>query len=128
MYDAAGRLLLVRRGRPPAAGSWSLPGGRVEPGETDVQAVAREVREETGLDVAVGALVGVVERDGPEGVVYRIRDYACEVRGGALRPGDDASDARWVTREEFTALPTAPFLAETLERWRALPASRDAEP
>ncbi|KWX05133.1 NUDIX hydrolase [Carbonactinospora thermoautotrophica] len=123
VYDAAGRLLLVRRTRPPAAGSWSLPGGRVEPGETDARAVAREVQEETGLDITVGALVGVVEQDGPDGAVYEIRDYACEVRGGTLRPGGDAGDARWVSREELTTLPTSPGLVETLAGWRALPRS-----
>jgi ADP-ribose pyrophosphatase YjhB (NUDIX family) len=67
--DDDGRLLLVQRARPPAAGTWSLPGGRVERGEDDAAAVIREVREETGLDVAAGELVGTVERDTVAGIV-----------------------------------------------------------
>ena len=62
IYDAAGRLLLVQRGREPARGSWSIPGGKVEPGESPHAAVVREVWEETGLDVEPLALVGTVER------------------------------------------------------------------
>ena len=60
--DAAGRLLLIKRGHEPGKGLWSIPGGRVEPGETDEQAVIREVREETGLAVQPGRLVGAVRR------------------------------------------------------------------
>jgi len=67
--DEAGRLLLIQRGHEPETGRWSLPGGRVEPGETDEQAVARETREETGLQVTCGALVGSVERPGLRGAV-----------------------------------------------------------
>ena len=66
------RLLVVRRRNAPGAGQWSVPGGRVEPGEDDGTAVRREVLEETGLDVAVGVLLGTVQRDGPGGVVYDI--------------------------------------------------------
>jgi ADP-ribose pyrophosphatase YjhB (NUDIX family) len=118
--DGDGRLLLVRRARPPAAGTWSLPGGRVEPGEDDAAAVVREVREETGLDVAVGELVGTVERSPGAGIVYVINDYACDVVGGTLRAGDDASDARWCAPAEVRSLPTSPGLVETLETWRIL--------
>ena len=77
------RLLLVRRGQEPAKGTWSVPGGRVEPGESDESATAREVLEETGLRVDVGRLVGTVERDAPGGGVYVIRDYACRPASGA---------------------------------------------
>jgi ADP-ribose pyrophosphatase YjhB (NUDIX family) len=118
--DDDGRLLLVQRARPPAAGTWSLPGGRVERGEDDTAAVVREVREETGLDVAVGELVGTVERSPGAGVVYVINDYACQVTGGTLRPGDDAADARWCTPAEVRGLPTSPELVETLESWNVL--------
>ena len=72
-----GRLLLVKRGQEPARGTWSVPGGRVEAGESDEQATAREVLEETGLRVVVDGLVGTVERDAPSGGVYVINDYAC---------------------------------------------------
>ena len=82
--DAAGRLLLIKRGHDPEAGRWSLPGGRVEPGESDAQALVREMREETGLIVQPGPLVGAVERPGPGGSVLEIRDYAATVMGGTL--------------------------------------------
>ncbi len=107
-------LLLVKRGHPPGEDRWSVPGGRVEAGETLENAVAREVREETGLEVSVGDLIGWVERTGP-GYHFVIVDFRAqlvslgdgEVPSGAaagessawdaaLRPGDDASDAAWV--------------------------------
>lgn len=117
MLDDDGRLLIVRRGRPPGEGLWSLPGGRVESGETDAAAVVRELREETGLDVAVGRLVGTVERPGPGDVTYEIRDYAATVTGGRLRAGDDAADVRWVTPAGLCALGTTPGLLEALSKW-----------
>ena len=92
--DEAGRLLLIQRGHEPETGRWSLPGGRIEPGETDEQAVARETREETGLQVTCGALVGSVERPGLRGAVLDIRDYAATVTGGRLAAGDDAAQDR----------------------------------
>lgn len=121
VWDGNGQLLVVRRGRPPGAGLWSIPGGRVEPGETDAEAVVRELAEETGLAVAVGALIGTVVRPGPGGVLYEIHDYAATLVGGTLHAGDDAAEARWVTPAELRALPTAPDMVETLTRWRALP-------
>lgn len=105
--DAAGRLLLVRRAHEPAQGMWSLPGGRIEPGETPAQAAAREVAEETGLAVEVGALLQTADILGGG---YRVHDFAATVVGGELRPGDDASDARWCTAEEVAALPLSPGL------------------
>ena len=116
-----GRLLVVRRGREPGLGLWSVPGGRVEPGESVEQACAREVREETGLQVAVGSLVGRVERAAPGGGTYVIDDLACTVVGpSALTPGDDADDARWVTRGELARLRTVDLLLETLAGWGVL--------
>jgi 8-oxo-dGTP diphosphatase len=121
VHDDAHRLLVVQRMRPPAAGRWSIPGGRVEAGETDVDAVRREVLEETGLHVVVGQRVGTVERPGLGGLVYDIRDYACTVTGGWLRPGDDAIDARWVRRRELLALDTTDGLVDALDAWGVLP-------
>lgn len=121
VHDDAGRLLLVRRANPPAQGLWSIPGGRVEPGETDDGAVVREVAEETGLQVRAERLVGSVERDGLGGDVYVIEDYLCFVVGGRLVAGDDASDAGWFTAKELSALDTSPGLVEALAEWDVLP-------
>lgn len=121
--DGQGRLLLVRRANPPEAGKWTLPGGRVEPGEDDTAALVREVSEETGLAADIGQLVGTVEREAGGGAVYVINDYACTVAGGQPpTPGDDAADARWFTPAEVRALPTTPHLVETLESWGVLDA------
>jgi ADP-ribose pyrophosphatase YjhB (NUDIX family) len=118
------RLLLVRRGQEPAKGSWSVPGGRVEPGESDETATAREVLEETALRVSVGRLVGTVERDGPGGVVYVIRDYLCRPESGAdldaVRAGDDADDVGWFTRDQVAELTCSPGLVEALVGWQVL--------
>lgn len=115
-YDDEGRLLLVRRANDPGRGRWSLPGGRVEPGEDDAAALVREMREETGLDVEPGPLVGRVQRGR-----YAIADYRCTVRGGTLRAGDDALDARFVDRATLAALPLVDLLLVTLTAWGALP-------
>ncbi|MEV6281649.1 NUDIX domain-containing protein [Kribbella sp. NPDC051770] len=121
VYDDQRRLLLVQRANEPGRGLWSLPGGRVEPGEDDPTAVAREVAEETGLQVVVGDLVGEVEREAPGQRLYVIRDYEAEPVGGVLKAGDDADDARFVSLDEFHDLPTATLLASTLAQWNALP-------
>lgn len=118
-----GRLLLVQRGHPPSEGLWSLPGGRVEPDESDAAAVVREVREETGLQVDVGPLVGRVERPGVGGATYDIGDYACTVTGNALHAGDDARQARWVPYAELATLPLTDHLLDTLIAWQVLPES-----
>ncbi|MFG2005886.1 NUDIX hydrolase [Spirillospora sp. NPDC048911] len=137
VHDEAGRLLVVRRGTPPGLGLWSIPGGRVEPGETDVAAVVRELREETGLEVSVGPLAGTVDRPGPGDITYEIHDYVATPITGAdvtptgesaatpageaaapeLRAGDDAAEARWVTPAELRSLPTVPGLLDALSGW-----------
>ena len=121
VHDEQGRLLLVRRANPPAQGLWSIPGGRVEPGEDDEAAVVREVAEETGLDVLPERWVGSVERAGPDGDVYVIEDFCCRVVGGRLLAGDDASDAGWFTAPALSVLPTSPGLLEALTDWDVLP-------
>jgi ADP-ribose pyrophosphatase YjhB (NUDIX family) len=123
VFDARRRLLVIERGRPPAQGRWSVPGGRCRPGETTAEACVRELREETGLDVAVVRLAGRVERDRPGGGTYLIDDFVCRLVGdGTLRAGDDAADARWVTQAELAELPLSPGLWEALAGWNVLPA------
>jgi 8-oxo-dGTP diphosphatase len=102
--DEGDRMLFILRGHEPGKGLWSIPGGRIEPGETDQEAVRREVSEETGLEVTCGPLLGSVERPGLAGAVIEIRDYYADVIGGQLAAGDDAADARWVTAAEVADL------------------------
>ena len=118
--DEAGRLLLIQRGHDPEAGRWSLPGGRIEPGESDRQALVREMLEETGLTVEPGPLVGAAERPGPAGTVLDIRDYAATVTGGTLRAGDDAASTSWVPPADVPDWPLTTGLAETLRSWGVL--------
>jgi ADP-ribose pyrophosphatase YjhB (NUDIX family) len=122
VQDDEGRLLVVLRGREPGRGQWSVPGGRVEPGESDADAVVREVLEETGLHVTVGIRVGTVVRDGLGNDLYDIRDYACAVTGPTSPvPGDDADEVRWVTRVELAHLDLVDQLWDTLQQWGMLP-------
>jgi 8-oxo-dGTP diphosphatase len=118
--DHAGRLLLIQRGHEPGQGLWSLPGGRVEQGETDEQALIREVSEETGLAVRPGRLIGSVRRPAPDGAVFDIHDYAAAVTGGTLAAGDDADDARWAGPAELAELPLTDGLAAALAGWGVL--------
>jgi len=110
-----GRTLLIRRASPPLQGEWSIPGGLLEVGETLEQGVARELAEETGLEVHVLELIEVFERifpappnaDGTPGDAARpqyhfvILDYLCEIRGGTLSAGSDAQEFAWAREDEL---------------------------
>ena len=122
VLDARGRLLLIRRGNEPGRGLWSVPGGRVEAGESVSAAVEREVREETGLAVRAGAEVGRVRVPGP-GVVYDVVDLACTQLDPDATPvaGDDADAVTFADAAELERLSCTPRLLETLRGWGVLP-------
>jgi 8-oxo-dGTP diphosphatase len=129
--DGRGRLLLVRRGRPPFRGRWALPGGFCEWGETTEECCAREMLEETGVTVRVEKLLGVYsdpKRD-PRGHTVTVLYAARPVRGEA-KGSDDAAEARWFTREEIRRLAFAfdhgEIIRAQLARRRAARPSRRA--
>ena len=118
VHDAAGRILLIRRGHEPGRGLWSLPGGRVEAGESLAQAVEREVREETGLDVTAAAPVGSVHLPGP-GVTFDVVDLACTLIDPDQEPvaGDDADAVLFADATALAGLACTPNLLQTLRGW-----------
>ena len=118
-----GRVLLVRRGSEPLKGHWTLPGGALEVGETLAAGVAREVREETGLEVEPFELVEILDRIHREGervrYHYVIADYVCRVTGGELCAASDADAVRWVERAEWnshSALILDPVTVRVIEK------------
>ena len=120
-----GKLLLIRRGVEPSMGKWSIPGGSIEWGEPMMEAVKREVREETGLEVEVGRIAGVFDliiRDEESGPAfhYVIIDLFASPVGGTLTPGDDAVEARWVPIEDLGSYELSPFLLSRLKQMRVV--------
>ena len=99
------RVLLVKRGQPPLAGEWSIPGGLLELGEELAEGVRRELKEETGLEVEPLEIVAAFDRITREGkrvkYHYVIVDYVCRLKRGRLKPASDVVDARWVRREDL---------------------------
>ncbi len=107
------RVLLVKRGKEPARGQWSIPGGAVNTGETLRQAVAREMIEETGIQVEPVALVKILDRifhDDQGRVMYHyvLVDFLCRFLGGELRAGSDAMDARFIPIADLASLDIIP--------------------
>jgi 8-oxo-dGTP diphosphatase len=122
----AGRVLLVRRGSEPLKGQWSVPGGALELGESLIDGLVREVREETGLTIEPVELIELLDRIHREGdrvrFHYVIADYLCRVAGGELRAATDADEVRWVERPQWnshSALRIDPITARVIEQgWR----------
>jgi ADP-ribose pyrophosphatase YjhB (NUDIX family) len=128
---ADGRVLLIRRGAAPRAGHWSLPGGAQEIGETYAEACAREVREETGLEIEVLGLIDVVDsisRDESGRVRYHylLADVLARPRGGTLKAGGDVADARWFAEDEACALPLWSETARIIRQGFAMAAALTA--
>jgi 8-oxo-dGTP diphosphatase len=114
-------VLLERRGQPPAQGSWAIPGGLVELGETAEDAVRREVLEECGIEIAVGPILGLfqpIERDADGHIRYHfaIIDFLAYYRSGVLRAGDDAADVRWVPPVDLPRYELNPATREMIEQ------------
>ncbi|HEY5221670.1 MAG TPA: NUDIX domain-containing protein [Microbacteriaceae bacterium] len=137
--DRDGRFLLVLRADAPQAGRWSIPGGKLEPGETLAEAAEREVLEETGLIVRAVREIGCLDSPTADGRIFEIHDFWAELADGhavdasAERTvaedrgtehpiaGDDAADARWFTADELRALPLTDSLIDYLTRFGAYP-------
>jgi 8-oxo-dGTP diphosphatase len=114
-----GALLMVRRAKDPGRGLWSLPGGRVRHGEYLGDALRREVREETGIEVEVEGLAGIFEVVGSEHH-FVILDFSATAFSDEAVPGGYADAARWVPLEEVPELDTTPRFVETLRGWGVL--------
>jgi mutator protein MutT len=118
-------VLLERRGQPPAQGSWAIPGGMLELGETAEDAVRREVQEECGIDITVGPVLGLFQpiyrdEDGRIRYHYLIVDFLAFYQAGELRRGDDAAEVRWVAPEDLDRYALSAATRAMIERGLAL--------
>jgi ADP-ribose pyrophosphatase YjhB (NUDIX family) len=125
------RVLLVRRGQPPLAGKWSLPGGLVELGETTREAIVREVAEECGLQVRIVDVAGILDRvvrdaDGRIRYHWVLVDYVAHPVSGTMGAASDADEAMWVEVDEVERLETTEGLMDMIRR--ALAVAEGARP
>lgn len=119
--DEANRILLGKRSKDPQRGSWILPGGKIHAFETIAQAAARELAEETGLDVEIEGQFQVYEIVEPPNE-HRIIIYSwAHVRGGSLKPGDDVAEVRFVSLKELGGMPLTPLVRRVLQDAGYLP-------
>jgi 8-oxo-dGTP diphosphatase len=115
--DGRGHVLLVLRAEPPEQHLWSVPGGRRELGETLEGAVAREVKEETGLIVTVGRELGTLDILARSDEIYEIHDFAATPTGGRLAAGDDAAEVRWASRADIAQIAVTANLLNILDSY-----------
>ena len=126
-------VLIVRRANPPLQGEWSIPGGVLDLGEKLRDGVAREVREETGLNVEVGPVLDVFDSIFPDGqgrtqYHYVLIDYLCRLRSGTLAAASDVSAARWARPEELHSLGMKQATIEVIHKALALDAGGPGTP
>lgn len=114
--DGTGRFLLVQRAHDPQAGLWTVPGGKVEPGESLQAAAIREIAEETGVVIEVGHEAWTVDIPDGRGAIFEVHDFVATPLTTDVSAGDDAADAGWFTTEQMRALPLTPGLIEYLDR------------
>lgn len=112
---------MIKRGKQPNLGLWSIPGGRLEHGEFIEDAIKREVKEETGIEIEVDKLIGILEVPG-DGDHYVILDYLATAATDGSDPiaGDDADDVRWVPLDDVSSLDCTPRFVETMRSWGVL--------
>lgn len=124
VFDSEDRLLLIRRGKPPLVGTWVVPGGTLEWGETIDDGTKREVLEETGLEIEIEGRLDVIEAiSAPVPATefhFIIVDSVARVIGGSLRAGSDATDAAWVLNHDFKQYAVPRNVADLYETARAI--------
>ncbi len=121
MAIRGGRALLIRRGGPPLAGEWSIPGGTLELGESLTAGVVRELKEETGLEVRALELIEVFDRIFPDAqgraqYHFVIADYLCEILAGEPRAASDVTEVAWASEEELAAYRLTPTATRVLQK------------